>query len=74
MRPHADEAAFSVPLEVQHKVEFFPADALQKGPELPRALRTVIQQHLVESRVGFEQRGCRRLNRPGNGGVWVSAP
>ena len=73
-RPHADKATLSVPLEVQHQVEFFLADALQKGPELLRALRTLIQQHLVESRVGVEQRGCCWFNRPGNGGMWISAP
>ena len=72
-RPRADEATLGMPLEVQHKVEFMLTDALQKGPELPCALRTVIQQHLVESRVGVEQRGRRWLNRPGNTGVWISA-
>jgi len=73
-RPHADEATLGVPLEVQHKVKFFLADVLQKGPKLLWTLRTVIQQHLVEGRVGVEQRGCRWLNRPGNGGVWIPTP
>ena len=73
-RPPADQTALDVALQVEHQIETLASNRAQKGDKSPQAARPVVDQDIVQGRMIVQQRGCGRLDRPGNMAVGIGAP